>query len=217
MSSQKIKMGAKLLITLLIITNFNINTTFAQSDSIKIKKKVSELLKKHGYNSFQLNINSYNQSGGQTAFSITNNYTYVDPNYCPDSINFICTIIDSVTYTFMISPKFGSWQATFVVLPNQFSPSYNLDGDNLILKDCTGDGIASARKINMGLFSYNNKIFKSMYDAVIFPCTKSMPLCFTASQKNIIFKFGDSFDENKNYIYDSGKVFWLNPKVNNKK
>lgn len=68
--------AVKLLGILLITSN-----TYAQSktkpvDSVLLKKKIDAVLAKHGLKSkgFVINVISTNQKGGQTAYSITNNY-----------------------------------------------------------------------------------------------------------------------------------------------
>lgn len=75
MLSLKIKKGVKLQ-ALLIIISLTIPRTLllAQSDSLKMKKEITAILKKYGYKdaSFSLKVESKNQKGGQTAFEINN-------------------------------------------------------------------------------------------------------------------------------------------------
>lgn len=77
-----IKRVAKLVGILLIINSFLFNNyCYSQvkkkfADSTLLKKEIDAVLAKHGLKStgFSINVISINQKGGQTAYSITNNY-----------------------------------------------------------------------------------------------------------------------------------------------
>lgn len=76
----------KKLLTIIISFFFLSLTTHAQilskQDSISFKKDLEKLLTKYGLQTagYQINVQSDNQRGGQTAFTITNN-NYVTNNY----------------------------------------------------------------------------------------------------------------------------------------
>ncbi len=76
MFHQSIKKAVKLA-SILLITISGIDTSFAQKlDTSKLIRVIEKELKKQGLLNakFDLSVRSQNQSGGQTAFQITNNY-----------------------------------------------------------------------------------------------------------------------------------------------
>jgi hypothetical protein len=90
-----IKKAVKPLVLLLIINSLN---SFSQksysqvkknfTDSTLLKKEIDNLLAKHGLKStgFSINVISVNQKGGQTAYSITNNYYGLKPREVTNDI-----------------------------------------------------------------------------------------------------------------------------------
>ena len=71
---------ALLLITL---NSFFYNSAYSQkqpifTDTFTLRKEIDSVLAKHGLKtkSFDINVVSFNQRGGQVAYSITNNYQY---------------------------------------------------------------------------------------------------------------------------------------------
>jgi hypothetical protein len=69
----------KLLITISSVLIFSFTTysqVLSKEDSINFKKDLEKLLTKYGLQTagYQINVQSNNQRGGQTAFIITNNY-----------------------------------------------------------------------------------------------------------------------------------------------
>jgi hypothetical protein len=200
------KLLARLTFSLAIIALLTYSS-FAQSDSVQIKKEITALLKKHGYSSYQININSYNQSGGQTAFSITNNYTYSDPHYCPDSSNFMVGFIDSNEVTIAICPKQGAWTKPFVAYPDTFL----IDAPKpiRILGHCDWSHYAGYSFEGGMYINYKGFQYLCWVESLETSCTSEMPLCSNIYKKNSFFVFGDYADQNKWFAYDSGQIYWL--------
>ncbi len=75
MSNQKTKKAVKLLVLLLTTSLlFSALPSYSQVDTSKIRKEISEVLKRNGIKSpsFELKVTSNNQKGGQTAYVINN-------------------------------------------------------------------------------------------------------------------------------------------------
>lgn len=209
MLNPTIKKGGKLLERLLIISLFLLsNNTYSQSqrsfdDSLFLKKEIDSVLAKHGLKSkgFSINVVSVNQQGGQTAYTITNNY-YNDPNYIADSINysFKVKIVDSLKYIYFF-PKKGVWTNPFIVYES-------LDGE----KETSLQGMVH---ILNSVWEYNNLKIPLIGLSSDSPCSENQPMYIILKKnENLIIGFGDYSSKSRTYFYLNGdiKVIPLNVK-----
>ncbi len=172
-------------------------------DSAKFVVELKALLNKYGlpYTGFQIAVQSYNQSGGQTAFIINNNYRDLD--YVPDSINFICEYVNEEKTQIRVSPKYGIWHSGFIAFPTN---------DNCVLDVYDSYGIwRGPRTVNEMM--YDGK--KSLIDVrnSDSSCGKDNPYYVNVESSNCFFIFGDCInckDLNKVYIYNNGRVYCAN-------
>jgi len=170
-------------------------TKFPFNDSSQLRREIDSVLAKHGLKSkgFAINVVSINQSGGQTAYSITNNY-FSDPNYIPDSINYEFQIKnegDKITYYFY--PKRGSWQSPFI--------AYDSSIKNISIP-ISGFHTPLSLSLNMG-----DKSIGLIGDQIGFVCTKLNPIFVTLNKKdNQILVFGDYGYNQRYYQFINGKV-----------
>ena len=179
MLHQTTKKVVRQALILLITINLLPCILLAQSDSAGLKKEIIELLKKHGYSSFQINVNSYNQKGGQTAFSITNNY--LDPNYCADSINYELRFYYKKN-KFVVNPKKGTWSDLFAICPDTFFS----DAQNL-LTNCDGDETEISSTGN-AIVSYMGSKYKCIVKSIRgSDCSYGLPYCIPSELKNSFF------------------------------
>lgn len=196
------------MLILLTIISINLSPLWGQSDSAELKKELLDVLKRRGYNSFQININSYNQKGGQTAFSITNNY--FDPNFCPDSSNYELRI-DYENSKFVINPKKGMWSELFVICPDSFWTN-----SHTLLKDCNDNMEISA--VGTGVVSHGGRTYQCVVKALSGAgCSYGRPYCIPLSLKTGFFIFGECpkcNNHEKWYVYDNGKIYWYNSRNN---
>lgn len=205
------------MILLIITSSILCNCTISYSqiknkfiDSLLLKKEIDSVLAKHGLKSkgFAINVISINQNGGQTAYSITNNF-YGDPGYVPDSINYTFHVerMNGHNYLF-VSPKHGTWSQTFFL--------YDSTKGYPSSSDVTYYGMTTP--INgMSLNIDNTKVFMSgiLWDKVISP---NIPLyIYLDNDPNGYFAFGDFSYNTRFYIFHQGKVFaipYIVPKKN---
>jgi len=186
-----IKRVAKRAVTLLIIISLFIShiSGLSQSkiDSNGLKRELDGVLKKYGLKTtgFAINVISLNQWGGQTAYSITNNY-YSDPNYVPDSLNFSFKI-ETIQgkKTLMVSPLHGSWTLPFALY----------DSSKGIPKGVFYFGPVDTMRLPLD----NNLMhLKLIGFRMGIACGPSAPIAIDMSNDpNGIFGFGDSSDKNK--------------------
>lgn len=198
---QLIKKVVKPLGILLIISCFY-NNSFGQKarkniDSISLKKEIDSLLAKYGLKSkgFAINVVSLNQGGGQTAYSITNNF-YGDSVRAATNFGFDTVMENGVKYLY-VYPKKGTWQSPFV-------------GYDSVLNDISFDpgiGVSSSTRESL-LFKNPNdgSIHKTMWIFKSGVCSRTLPLRIGILKPSTFVIFGDYADLEKIYFYQKGKV-----------
>ncbi|MDQ2720695.1 MAG: hypothetical protein M3Z26_13180 [Bacteroidota bacterium] len=160
-----------------------------------LKKEIDSILAKHGLKSkgFSINVISVNQQGGQTAYSITNNY-YNDPNYISDSINYtIRTVIkDSVKYIYFY-PKKGVWTNPFIFYESVAGT-----------KTTSLQGMIKMMNLT---FTFGNLKVPFMGISSESPCSANSPIYIILKRnENILIAFGDYSSNTKSYLYEGGVV-----------
>lgn len=201
MSNQSTKKVDKLPGILLIIISLLLlgNNSYCQNnrnfdDSLLLKKEIDSVLAKHGLKSkgFAINVISISQQGGQTAYSITNNY-YSDPNYVADSINYtfkIETINGKKALVF--SPKHGTWTTPFLLYDSTKPKTTSLEGF------ISGIGF----DLNLPNETYHMVGTKSSN-----PCTPHDPIfIYLGNDANPVVGFGDYGYDTRYYLYINGSV-----------
>lgn len=158
-------------------------------------------MKKHGIKSniYSINVSSNNQSGGQTAFVINNNY-YRDT--ISNKYNFEYNIINRTGKKILsVKPKSGSWLYPFA-LTNSSNEIINL------LTSSHGNGMVS--DLNGTPVTLQGKEYILNGRSCNCPCNK-IPIEFfiDVDDPNQIIIFGDLSDPEKTYIYNQQKVIWL--------
>jgi hypothetical protein len=202
MSHPLIRKAVKLLAVLLIISFF-CNSSFAQTpktlDSVSLKKELDAVLAKYGLKTkgFAVNVISVNQKGGQTAYTITNNYygdtTKIEANYGFDSV-----IHDGIKYIY-VYPKKGVWQSPFIGLDSARTEDYIYDvgvGLGVIMHGLSFTPSEDSSYRNMLLFFRQGN------------CSKTLPMKVGLRNKNGFFLFGDFAESNKVYFYFKGQIFY---------
>ena len=205
-----IKKVAKLLGLLLITSNLILysNLSYSQikyrfSDSLLLKQELDSVLAKHGLKSkgFVITVISLNQKGGQTAYSITNNY-YGDT--LKNEANFgIDTFTEGGKKWVTVYPKKGVWQSPFIGL------------DSVKIHDCSYDPGSGSIAFISGLYiTFKGERIQHSLELIIRQgvCSKNMPMKVGILKKDAFFTFGDYADDDKFYLYRNGKVV-LVPKV----
>lgn len=141
---------------------------------------------------------SNNQSGGQTALVINNNYTNYYRDSIPDSTNYHFRTLKYQGQKYLeVFPRKGAW----------ISPFY-AEGDSIIrpfIVENRSDG-ATYTRVNLDAnFIYPH--FTGFYRST--PCSESNPMYILLKEtKNECHFWGDYNDFNKTYYYHQGKVFW---------
>lgn len=199
-----IRKADKLLIRLIIINllflvfNQDILGQVVLKDSASFKRDFEKLLSKYGINSssYIINVSSVNQSGGQTAFVITNNY-YGDS--VSDFTNFGYSFNNDSTLL-TVFPQKGVWQSPFVSTDSLKSNRHFVD---------PGIGVvATFHGMKIMLDSVEYTLFGVGPDR---RCSKRFPLYIYLQKNdpNQFFVFGDIQDSHKTYIYYKGMVSWM--------
>jgi hypothetical protein len=201
MSILLIKKAVKPLGILLIISLFSINcfsqTTKKPLDSTALQKELDSVLSKYGLKSkgFVINVISVNQKGGQTAYSITNNY-YGDTLKSATNFGFDTLTRDGKLLV-AVYPKKGVWQSPFIGI------------DSLNNKDCSYDPGAGLISWIPGIYltfendTVQHNMFLTIRDGV---CSKNIPMIVTLNKPDAFFLFGDYTDDEKFYLYHKGKA-----------
>jgi hypothetical protein len=188
-----------LIISFLIIST----ASFSQKkntkvDSAVLKKELDAVLSKYGLKTkgFAINVISINQKGGQTAYSITNNF-YRDSSYIPDSVNYNFKISTYKEQHFLVVwPKYEVWHQPFVLYDSTKGNKSQWSGMQQILS-----GIK---------LMYNGKIFTMSGKKLFEPISKNSPLFINIdSDPTGVFAFGDFSNEKKAYIFFKGEITWL--------
>jgi hypothetical protein len=194
-------LGILLISNALLLLSIN---SFAQKkltrlDSITLKRDLDRVLAKYGLKSkgFSINVTSINQKGGQTAYSITNNYNYYrDLNYVPDSVNFIYEVYNRGSQRFFsVYPKYGIWNVPLFM--HDSTKPYNafLTG--------TMFDVPPRDFFNMGI---KHILFGRKGG---FPISKTSKLIVQMTDDpEEFFVFGDFSDPEKTYVYLKGRVIW---------
>jgi hypothetical protein len=154
-------------------------------------------LDKQGY---KISVQSNNQSGGQTAFIITNNY-YKDPNLIPDSINYVYSITnENGRKVLTISPKSNAW-----IQPIVFYDSSDVD---MISKKVFP--LPAMITNYTGIFGGFNVPVNVKGAILQNACTSSSPLhIYLNGNPDEFYYFGDYADDYKRYLYFKGKVVFI--------
>jgi hypothetical protein len=192
--------------SIIIISLFILNKAQSQSqsqstikDTIGFKKDFEALLRKHGIKSeiYSINVTSNNQSGGQTAFVINNNYINKEE---ADSTNFTYKIYYRDKKRFLeIMPKKGVWHAPFV------ATSYETLDEEIRISGCESMIMNKTGQITTNSKSYNVKVKQCNS-----PCSKvPIRICLSTYVPDEIIIIGDWQDSNKNYIYKDGIIRWI--------
>ncbi|MDF2192570.1 hypothetical protein [Paraflavitalea sp. CAU 1676] len=196
-----IRKGGKPLGILLIISTL-CNTSFCQKqsahiDSVSLKKEIDSVLARYGLKSkgFVINVISLNQKGGQTAYSITNNF-YGDTVRSEKNYGFDTLTEAGVKYLYVYLRR-GTWQSPFV-------------GYDSLLNDISFDpGIGvSATSHSSILFNNPNygTLHKTMWTFSSHVCSRTLPLKIGPLKPGAFVIFGDYADPEKIYFYQNGKV-----------
>lgn len=189
--------AVKLLVILLITINAFSQDKSKFKDSALLKKELDSVLAKYGLKTkgFLINVISVNQQGGQTAYSITNNYygdtTNIETNYGLDTVN-----EGGIKYIY-VYPKKGVWQTPFIGLDSARSGDYIYDP-------------------GVGLITFMHGLsFTPSKDSAYRPmvlyfrqgnCSKSLPMKIGLINKKGFFLFGDFAESDKVYFYFKGSV-----------
>jgi hypothetical protein len=175
--------------------------SLSPQDSINFKHDFEALLKKYKLENkgYQINVQSNNQSGGQTAFIITNNY-YKDPNLVPDSLNYIAIIkLEKDKKVLTVYPKSGSW-----IQPMLMYDSSDVDLGSKIFPL---PFLYNSQKASL---TFENKRFYVKGAFFVNAISKSQPLnIYLTDKTNEFYYFGDYADSNKRFIYWEGKIIWV--------
>lgn len=192
------------LITSLILSSICFNISYSQTtkiDSSAFRKDFEKLLSKYGLSGehYLINVTSYNQAGGQTAFVINNNYY---DGTVADSTNVAFKILnEGEAKILLVSPKNGSWVTPFVMTDSirAQKPFYN-PGAGLI-KSISGISFTDTME---------NKTYNLVGAIPNGACSKSFPLRIFLSKTtpDEFFIFGDFDNINKTYWFHKGKVTW---------
>jgi hypothetical protein len=183
-----------------VVYTISYTQTLSPKDSINFKHNFEALLKKYKLDNkgYKINVQSNNQSGGQTAFIITNNY-YKDPNLIPDSLNYVSTItIEKGRKVLTVYPKSGSW-----IQPILFYDTSDVD---IKLKIYPVPNIITSYSATL-----SNKAGILKVKGIVFPmaCSISQPIHIYLNDKPAEFYyFGDNADLNKRFFYSKGKIIW---------
>lgn len=196
------KKVVKLAVQLLIILILNSYKVYSQTptDTTLFKKDFEKLLSKYHINSigYLINVTSNNQSGGQTAFVITNNY-YGDSVL--DAKNFKYTLIgDSNQKVLTVAPRKGIWVSPFVATDSAKSRIHFFDPGS-------------------GMVSFIHGIMACI-DDIDYPIegagrdgasSKLFPLVIYLhpNDPSQFYIFGDLQDSHKWYLYYKGEVSWF--------
>jgi len=192
---------AKRLEILLIISSLW-ETSFCQNqpthiDSVSLKREIDSVLARYGLKSkgFVINVFSLNQKGGQTAYSITNNF-YGDSVRAEKNFGFDTLTEGGVKYLYVF-PRRGTWVSPFV-------------GYDSVLRDVSFDpGIGvSASSHESILFKnpVNGTLHKTMWIFTSHVCSRTLPLRIGLLRPAAFVIFGDYADPEKIYFYQNGKI-----------
>lgn len=178
------------------------SSVFAQSpkitDTAAFKKDFESLLSKYGITSkgYMINVTSVNQSGGQTAFIITNNYFSEAPK---DSVNFEFTLSEEKSLL-TVYPKRGIWSSPFVATDSAKAG-----------RDFFNPGIGVVSSFH-GMEIYVDST-KHICNGLIRSgaCSKNFPVYIWLGKNDPdqLYVFGDMQDPGKTYLYYKGKISWL--------
>lgn len=202
-----IKKVVKLQIVLLITSSCIFVRSFSQSpakiDSIKLKRELDSVLAKYGLKSkgFAINVISINQQGGQTAYSITNNY-YSDTMNAQNNFSFDTAVIDGYTWV-NVYPKKGIWSNPFIGLDSITEREYYYD---------VGAGLTTTIHglyITLADSPKPRNLLLYLRQGV---CSKNIPMKVQLLKKNAFFAFGDWADEEKFYLYYKGTATIISKK-----
>ncbi|UEG49264.1 hypothetical protein LK994_11540 [Ferruginibacter lapsinanis] len=207
MLPQSIKVVGKLQKILIIIVSFFLSCisnsqsqTLSPKDSINFKKDFENLLSKYKIDNsaYQINVQSNNQKGGQTAFIINNNY-YGDPSIIPDSINYTYSVtLENGKLILNVSPRGQTWEKPLI--------GY----DTLYKRTKNKVNYLSAQSSSYYASLPIDKIKTSLYSWIFdLPCTnkKSIKIDISENPNQFIY-FGDANNTKKRYLYRNGKVVW---------
>ena len=195
------KQQIKLIIISLLCCCWGIPRAQIKSqDTLSFKRDFENLLAKYGIinKGYLINVTSINQSGGQTALVITNNYykdTLLDGN------NFIFKLSKEGSREFLtVSPKKGIWISPYVV-SDSLSPN----------SDFFDPGIGVSSYIHGLQVTIENKVYTLSGRGSSHACSKLFPITIYLNKNDPkqFFIFGDLQDQNKHYLYNKGQVSWL--------
>jgi hypothetical protein len=155
------------------------------------------VLAKYGLKSkgFAVNVISINQKGGQTAYSITNNF-FGDTVKSATNFGFEIVTEGNVDWIY-VYPKKGVWQSPFVGLDSVAMGDYIYD---------PGIGVTTTVH-GLSLTLENDTTVHPML--LFIPqgvSSKNNPLKVGVRKKDGFFMFGDFNDDEKHYIFHKGKV-----------
>lgn len=201
MLHQLIRKGGKRLGILLIISTLSY-TSFCQKnpgyiDSVSLKKEIDSVLARYGLKSkgFVINVISLNQKGGQTAYSITNNF-YGDTIRAETNYGFDTLTENGIKYLY-VYPRRGTWQSPFV-------------GYDSLMNDISFDPGVGVSGVSRESIRFNNPnsgtLHKTMWIFNSSICSRTMPLRIGLLKPSAFVIFGDYADPEKIYFYQKGKV-----------
>jgi len=204
-----IKKVGKPLIRSLIISNISLliykfsysQQPHAFNDSILLRRELDSVLAKHGLKTkgFVINVISLDQRGGQTAYSITNNYYYGDTT--SDVTNFGCdTITEGGKKWVYVYPKKGVWQNPFIGLDTLTFRDYIFDPGIGTVVTVPGFSVLLPND------TVNHGVFITIPSGV---CSRNTPLRVAVLKENGFFIFGDFTDFDKFYLYSKGKGIYF--------
>ena len=170
-------------------------------DSATLKIEIDKVLSKYGLKSkgFNINVISLDQKGGQTAYSITNNY-YKDTAYIEDSVNFDYTFEKQSNNTILyVYPKYGVWHEPFVYHDSSIH-------EQLILMS----GSVTPLPTGLSLSLENGIKYQMVGDKCSSIISKNSPLVLRLLPDyiNAIYIFGDNSNEKKSYELINEKIIW---------
>lgn len=161
-----------------------------------------------GKSPFQISVKSFDQKGGQTAFIINNNYR--DPDYVPDSLNFLVKYTNPSKTILSIEPRYGAWPDLFIIYPDTSSSVDDMI-NGAVFGSCENASMIDL-KIRKGIGYYKKrKVQVSIQTIQSSSCKKEIPYCVQPPDTKSFFIFGDCAqckDRNRWYVYDNGVVYW---------
>lgn len=188
---------------LLVAINLFIGSSFCQinlQDTMSFRKDFEKLLTQYGLSikGYTLNVTSINQSGGQTAFIITNNY-FRDTILDESNVDFKISG-DSNSQILIVYPKKDVWVSPFVFSDSSSKNQHFFD-----------PGIGVSSYVHGISVQIDGKMYPIAGPCSSRACSRKFPLHIYMDKKNQneFFIFGDFQNSQKVYLFYQGKISWL--------